>query len=89
MRRRRRLPAGYDLARLVAQSAGYVGAELEQAIVDALFVAFSQGMREVTTDDIAAALRRQIPLSTSQRETVDTLREWLQSGFRWCIVALM
>jgi len=80
LRRRRRLPAGYDLARLVAQSAGYVGAEIEQAIVDALFVAFSQGMREVTTDDIAAALRRQIPLSTSQRETVDTLREWLQSG---------
>jgi AAA+ superfamily predicted ATPase len=79
LRKRRRLPPDFDTARLAQESDGYVGAEIEQAIIDAMYVGFNAG-REFTTEDVSAALKRQVPLSVSQRETIDALREWLQAG---------
>jgi AAA+ superfamily predicted ATPase len=77
--KRNRLPRDFDVERLAEASDGYVGAEIEQAIIDAMYVGFNAG-REFTTDDIAAALKRQVPLSISQRETIDYLRDWLHEG---------
>lgn len=77
--KRRRMPADYDLDLLAHESAGYVGAEIEQAIIDAMYVGFNEG-REFTTEDISAALKRQVPLSVSQRETIGALRAWLHEG---------
>lgn len=79
LRKRRRLPQDYDLARLAEESQGYVGAELEQAIIDAMYIGFNAG-REFTTEDIFAAISRQVPLSVSQRETIGALRQWLREG---------
>lgn len=79
LRKRRRDPAGFDLDRLAAESDGYVGAELEQAVIDALFVGFAAG-REPTTQDVSDALRRLVPLAVSQRETIGALRAWLHEG---------
>jgi SpoVK/Ycf46/Vps4 family AAA+-type ATPase len=76
---RQRLPQDYDLERLAQESEGYVGAEIEQAIIDAMYVGFNAS-REFTSGDISAALKRQVPLSVSQRETVAALRSWLQEG---------
>ena len=42
LRRRSRLPADYDLAELARWSEGFVGAEIEQAIVDAMYVGFNE-----------------------------------------------
>jgi AAA+ superfamily predicted ATPase len=77
--KRKRDPAAFDVDRLARESEGYVGAELEQAIVDAAYVGFGAG-RELTTEDVSAALRRQVPLSVSQRETISALRAWLREG---------
>lgn len=79
LQRRHRLPHDYDISRLAQMSAGYVGAELEQAVVDAMFYAFSQD-REFTTEDIARAIGTIVPLSTTQREVVEKLRTWLTEG---------
>jgi predicted nuclease of restriction endonuclease-like (RecB) superfamily len=79
LRKRKRLPQDFDPLRLARESEGYVGAEIEQAIIDAMYVGFNAG-REFTTDDISAALRRQVPLSISQRETIGALRNWLREG---------
>ncbi|BBB90362.1 MAG TPA: AAA family ATPase [Methylomusa anaerophila] len=80
LRRRNRSPRDFDLNRLARESDGYVGAEIEQSIIDAMYLAFSDSMREITTDDIALCLKRQVPLSVSQREVVQYLRQWLQEG---------
>ncbi len=56
-----------------------MGAEIEQAIIDGMYVGFNQG-REVTTEDILLALARQVPLSLSQREAISFLRDWLREG---------
>lgn len=80
LRKRNRIPEDYNLDRLAAASEGYVGAEIEQAIIDAMYVGFNDGQREFTTEDILAALSRQVPLSISQRETITMLRNWLREG---------
>lgn len=77
--KRRRFARDFDVARLAEQSAGYTGAEIEQAVIDAMYVAFNED-REFTTDDVAAAVERQVPLAVSSRERVETLRRWLQEG---------
>jgi AAA+ superfamily predicted ATPase len=79
LRKRHREPAAFDLDRLARESEGYVGAELEQAILDAMYVGFNAG-REFTTEDVSAAVRRQVPLAVSQRETIGALRAWLKEG---------
>ncbi|MCP4538597.1 MAG: AAA family ATPase [Chloroflexi bacterium] len=80
LRKRNRLPQDFDTARLARESEGYVGAEIEQAVIDAMYVGFNEGQREFTTNDISTALARLVPLSVSQREIVQMLREWLQEG---------
>jgi AAA+ superfamily predicted ATPase len=79
LRKRKRIPGDFDLSLLADSSEGCVGAEIEQAIIDAMYVGFSAG-REFTTADIAAALKLTVSLSVSQRETVKALRQWLHEG---------
>ena len=79
LRKRNRVVQDFDVARLSRESEGYVGAEIEQAIVEAMYLAFNE-RREFKTEDISVALRRQVPLSVSQRETIGALRAWLREG---------
>ena len=44
-----------------------------------MYVGFDED-REFTTADVTEALERQVPLSVSQRETVEYLRAWLREG---------
>ncbi len=80
LRKRSRLAEDFDLDRLAQVSAGYVGAEIEQAIIDAMYIGFNDNQREFTTQDVCMALKRQVPLSVSQRETINLLRNWLKEG---------
>jgi AAA+ superfamily predicted ATPase len=79
LKKRKRLAQAFDLPRLAREAAGYVGAEIEQAIIDAMYVGFNED-RELTTEDISAALRTQVPLSRAQRERIEALRLWLKEG---------
>jgi AAA+ superfamily predicted ATPase len=79
LRKRTRLPQDFDLELLAAESEGYTGAEIEQAIIDAMYVGFNAG-REFTSQDILQAIQRQVPLSVSQREVIAALRSWLSEG---------
>lgn len=83
IRKRKRPLQGFDMERLVAASEGYVGAEIEQAVIDAMYIAFSDREspgRDFTTEDVLRALSRQVPISHSQRETIEGLRRWLSEG---------
>jgi SpoVK/Ycf46/Vps4 family AAA+-type ATPase len=79
LNKRRRIPADYDIDILAVNSEGYVGAEIEQAIIDAMYIGFNED-REFSTADILEALRHQVPLSVSQRERISYLRNWLREG---------
>jgi SpoVK/Ycf46/Vps4 family AAA+-type ATPase len=68
-------PAAFDLARLAAQSAGFSGAEIEQAIVAALYEAHA-AKSGPSNEAIEQELRRTRPLSVVMAEKVAALREW-------------
>jgi SpoVK/Ycf46/Vps4 family AAA+-type ATPase len=81
--KRKRDPDRYDLDALVAASQGYVGAEIEQAVVDAMYLAFNdreQPKRDFTSSDVLRALTKLVPMSRSQREAIEMLRAWLAEG---------
>ena len=75
LEKRKRNPALFDLDALAAASEGFTGAEIEQAVVSALYTAFSKGM-EVTSAIIAAELSATRPLSVTRAEEVAALRDW-------------
>jgi AAA+ superfamily predicted ATPase len=79
LRKRNRLQQDFDIQRLAKECDGFVGSEIEQAIIDAMYAGFNAG-REFTDEDISLALKRTVPLSVSQRERIDGLRDWLASG---------
>jgi len=76
-------PGLFDVPALARSSEGYVGAEIEQAVIEGMYTAFNDAghpSREFTTADITSALSKLIPLSRSQKEVISGLREWMIDG---------
>ena len=69
------LAENFDLEALAKASPGYSGAELEEAVKDALFQAFDEG-RELEQQDIADSLEATYPLSKTMRENILEMRKW-------------
>jgi ATP-dependent 26S proteasome regulatory subunit len=81
LRKRKRDPARFDLLKLAAESPGFSGAEIEQAIVAALWDAFDGG-RDIETEDILRNIQQSVPLSRTMKEQIGALREWAESRAR-------
>ena len=79
--RRKRDPAKFQVEELARCSAGYSGAEIEQAVIEALSEAFTAG-RELSQADLVAALKNLVPLSTTMREDIEGLRRWASTRAR-------
>lgn len=75
LKRRGRDAAGFDLAALASASEGFSGAEVEQAIVSALYTAFSK-QQQLSTEILVAECHATRPLSVTRREEVERLRDW-------------
>ena len=73
--RRRMQAAGFDLAALAAASDGFSGAEIEQALVAALYEAHNEGVK-LDTAHVVEELGRTRPLSVVMAEKVAGLRAW-------------
>ncbi|NJN38530.1 MAG: AAA family ATPase [Acaryochloridaceae cyanobacterium CSU_3_4] len=69
----------YDLERLAYETPDFSGAELEQSIIEAMHLGFSQN-RDFTTDDILEAASQIVPLARTAQEQVEFLQEWAASG---------
>ncbi len=63
------------LSRLSAISEGFSGAEIEQAVISALYEAFFH-KRGLETADLENAIKNTVPLSVTQREQIKSLRDW-------------
>jgi hypothetical protein len=72
--------AQFDLAKIVSASDGFSGAEIEQAVVAALYRALHVKM-PLTTDLLIEELTHTMPLSVTRREDIDQLRETAQGRF--------
>jgi hypothetical protein len=63
------------LADLAGRPEGYSGAEIEQAVIAALFDAFAE-RRPLEQADLVRAIETMVPLSVTQAEQVRALRQW-------------
>lgn len=81
LRRRSRDPADFDLQQVALVTEGFSGAELEQVIVDGLYVAFDEG-RDLSTEDLLRAASETVPLSRTRGEEIARLREWARNHAR-------
>ncbi|NRT79872.1 AAA family ATPase [Clostridium beijerinckii] len=63
------------LSELADLTEGFVGAEIEQAVVAALFEAFSEE-RGLQISDLEKVIKNTVPLSVTQAEQIISIREW-------------
>lgn len=78
LRRRGEKPEAFDLATLADASDGFSGAEIEQAVVSALYVVRASG-NPLTTAAVVAELEATRPLSRIMAERIAQLRSWAAS----------
>lgn len=69
----------YDTSRLAYETPDFSGAEIEQAIIEAMHIGFSQN-RDFTVDDILEAASQLVPLARTAKDQVDALQAWAASG---------
>ncbi len=81
LKKRRSDTARFDLTQLGKVSDGFSGAEIEQALIAAMYEAFAQD-REFTQLDIIAAIKSTLPLSRTMTEQVTALRDWARQRAR-------
>lgn len=65
------------LNKLSDMTEGFVGAEIEEVVVSALFEAFSQ-KRTLIEDDLIKAIKNTVPLSVTQFEQILKIRLWAE-----------
>jgi hypothetical protein len=79
--KRKRNIENFDLSLLSEQSKDFTGAEIEAAIVAAMYEAFNES-REFDTYDIIQSLKEIVPLSVTMKEEIDALKLWASDRAR-------
>lgn len=69
----------YDIKRLAYETPDFSGAEIEQTLIEAMHIGFSQN-RDFTTDDILEAASQIIPLARTAQEQIQFLQDWASAG---------
>jgi SpoVK/Ycf46/Vps4 family AAA+-type ATPase len=69
----------YDLKRLAYETPEFSGAEIEQTLIEAMHIGFSQN-RDFTTDDILEAASQIVPLAKTAQEQIQFLQNWAAAG---------
>ena len=77
-----RAPDSFDLDTLARETAGFSGAEIEQAFIAALQYAYADGRREPATEDVVRNVAETFPLSSTMKEQIEGLRLWARDKAR-------
>ena len=80
--KRGRDPKKFDIDELCDETNKFVGSEIENAIEQAMFIAYNDGGREFETRDIVKACRNIRPLSEVMKEQIDSIREEAEGKMR-------
>lgn len=69
----------YDLERLAYETPDFSGAEIEQTLIEAMHLGFSQN-RDFTLDDILEAASQIVPLARTAQDQIQVLQDWAAAG---------
>ncbi len=75
LQRRKQSIDAFDLAALARVTDGFSGAEIEQAVVSALYRVFAAS-GTLSMDDLTSEIARTRPLSATMQERIEELRDW-------------
>lgn len=81
IQRRGRDPGQFGLPAFVEHSKGFSGAEIEEAVISALYDAF-YASADLATGHVLEALRQTVPLSRTMDEQISRLRAWAEGRAR-------
>ncbi|NTU54052.1 MAG: AAA family ATPase [Chlorobiaceae bacterium] len=70
----------FNLAAVASATEGFVGAELQALVNDAMFPAFRDNRRELETADLLEAAGKMVPLSESHQKHIEQLRRMVEHG---------
>jgi MoxR-like ATPase len=74
--------AAINIARVTATCVDFTGSEIAELVPDAMYAAFADDARELTTDDLLNAAGTVVPLAKTAEEKLKTLREWAKGRAR-------
>lgn len=72
-----------DMDALVRATDGFTGAEIAALVPEAMFAAFNDGERNITTEDLLEAAGNVVPLSKTASEKIEGLRKWAKGRARF------
>ncbi|ENC7473759.1 AAA family ATPase, partial [Salmonella enterica subsp. enterica serovar Typhimurium] len=72
--------AAFDMPTLLRTTEGYTGAEIEQAVIDAMYLANAQD-KELNNEALVDAVTRITPTSETRREDINQIRSLRDQGF--------
>jgi SpoVK/Ycf46/Vps4 family AAA+-type ATPase len=81
LRKRGREPTKFPLEALAAKSEHFSGAEIEQAVISAMYDAFADGV-DLDPKHLEMALKETVPLAVTMSADIDRLREWARTRTR-------
>lgn len=81
LKKRQLDPAIFDIEVLSRATSGYSGAEIEEAIISAMFDMFYE-KHNMTTEFLLESIHQTVPLSQTMSEDVDKLRKWAEGRAR-------
>jgi len=77
-----RTTEGIDVDAVAMFMDGFTGAEIAACVPDALFAAFAEDSRALTTADLKTAAATVVPLAKTAQEKIGALREWAKGRAR-------
>jgi SpoVK/Ycf46/Vps4 family AAA+-type ATPase len=81
VRKKGRDPGKFNFDKMIDMTQDYSGAEMEQAIIAALYESFDAG-EDLTTERLENALSELVPLAVTMRERIEGMREWARTRAR-------
>jgi hypothetical protein len=74
--------AAVDVDAVVDETVDFTGAEIAALVPEALFAAFADGERQITTEDLTTAAGSVVPLAKTAADRIAALREWAKTRAR-------
>jgi len=71
-----------DMAQLVKETEGFSGAEIEEAVSEAMYLAYDNKQKDLEQKNLIDCIKTTSPLSKTMSETINNLRKWANERAR-------
>jgi len=77
-KKRGRLTNGIDTIKLIKETSGYCGADIESIVRETIEEAFISGKKDITTDSVVKVIQQTKPISLTLKDQIENLKKLLE-----------